>query len=126
MRIRHICAVLLVLLLVCSLGGCFLQQEAAPDFSGEAVQSADGSPVKHYFEQLDNTEKHAYNAILAEVRGFPEKIAVPSLTNDQLNRLYTALLYDNPELFFLDRYSSVRQNKKTAYFYPRYRMGQAD
>ena len=126
MRFRNICAAVLALLIVCGLGGCVFSRETPPDFSGEAVASADGSPVKHYFEQLDNTEKHAYNAILAEVRGFPEKIAVPTLTNDQLNHLYTALLYDNPELFFLDRYSSVRQSKKTSYFYPRYRMGQAD
>ena len=78
MRFRNVCATMLALLIVCSLGGCVLSRETPPDFSGEAVASADGSPVKHYFEQLDNTEKHAYNAVLAEVRGFPEKIAVPT------------------------------------------------
>ena len=126
MHIRSLVALLLALTLVVGMSGCLPSGEPSPDFSGEAVASADGSPVKHYFEQLDNTEKHAYNAILSQVRGFPERIVVPELTNDQLNRLYKALLYDNPELFFLDRYSTVRQTKKTSYFYPRYRMGQPD
>ena len=126
MKLQKGVAVLLGLLLVFGLAGCVFSRDAAPDFSGEAAAIADGSPVKHYFEQLDDTEKHAYNAILSEVRLFPERIAVPTLTNDQLNNLYTALLYDNPELFFLDRTSSVRQSNKTAYFYPKYKMGQAD
>ena len=114
------------LLLLCGTAGCGIQPEPAPDFSGEAQTLSVGSPVKHYYDALDNTEKHAYNAVLSEIRSFPERIAVPSLTNTQLQKMYTALLYDNPELFCLDLHSYVRQSRKAAYFYPQYLMERED
>ena len=123
---RTICAGLLAVLLAFGAAGCAFSREEAPDFSGEAQELADGSPFKHYFRGLDNTEKHAYNAILSGVRSYPQRIAVPTLTNEQLSRTYTALLYDNPELFFLSRSSAVRQNKGWAYFLPKYEMGRDD
>ena len=124
--IRACCAVLLVIALAAGAAGCSFSREPAPDFSGKPEAVSAGSPVKHYFEMLDDTEKHAYNAILSEVHTFPQRIAVPTLNSAQLNHIYTALLYDNPELFFLERTSSVQQSKQWAYFYPKYRMGITD
>ena len=124
-RFQRIACAFLALWLLCA-AGCGLTRETAPDFSGEAEPLSVGSPVKHHFALLDETEKHAYNAILSVIYTFPERIAVPTLTQPQLDRIYTALLSDNPDLFFLDRRSTVRQNKQWANFIPQYVMAKED
>lgn len=121
----RIAAILLVLAL---LGGCGipLPGKGSPDFSGEAEQLTVGGFCKYYFLQLDDVSKHAYNAILTEIWDFPERVEVPMLSDEQLNSMFLALLYDNPELFFLGNRSTVRQSKRRAYFYPEYVMGADD
>ena len=106
-----LCLALSALLLV-GTAGCLASpgSPAAPDNGAEALDA--GSPFKHYFEQLTDNEKTAYNAILSAVTDFPNMIEIPALTKDEMQRMYTALLYDNPELFFLDNASTMRQSKK--------------
>ena len=117
-----------VVLLMTLLGGCGfpLPGGASRDFSGEAEQLTTGGFCKYYFTQLDDVSKHAYNAILTEIWEFPERVEVPMLTDKQLDSVFLALLYDNPELFFLGNHSTVRQSKRRAYFYPEYVMGAED
>ena len=120
-----LCLALSALLLV-GTAGCLASpgSPAAPDNGAEALDA--GSPFKHYFEQLTDNEKTAYNAILSAVTDFPNMIEIPALTKDEMQRMYTALLYDNPELFFLDNASTMRQSKKHNYFYPSYRLNAED
>ena len=60
-----------------------------------------GSPYKHYYDDLDNTEKHVYNRIISNIYGMPERIRIPFIEIEQLDKVFTALLYDNPDLFFV-------------------------
>ena len=62
-----------------------------------------GNPNKVYFNGLSNIEKHVYNAILSEIYDFPDSITIPQVTQKQLENIRDALLYDNPDLFFLGR-----------------------
>lgn len=62
-----------------------------------------GSPYKFYYEKLDNIEKHAYNEIITNIYGMPEEIEIPAINADQLDRVFTAILMDNPDLFFVGR-----------------------
>ena len=62
-----------------------------------------GSPYKFYFDNLSDIEKHAYNEILSNIYSMPEKIRIPDIDGEQLDRIFTALLSDNPDLFFVGR-----------------------
>lgn len=66
-----------------------------------------GSPYKFYFDDLDNVEKEAYNRILGKIYDMPERIRVPFITLEQLDKVFTALLCDNPDLFFVARRCSI-------------------
>lgn len=66
-----------------------------------------GSPYKHYYDDLENIEKHVYNRIITEIYGMPEKIRIPFIDLEQLDRVFTALLFDNPDLFFVARRCSI-------------------
>lgn len=62
-----------------------------------------GSPYKFYYNQLSDVEKHTYNAILSEIYDMPESIEIPRINALQLDEVFSALLYDNPDLFFVGR-----------------------
>ena len=66
-----------------------------------------GSPYKFYYAKLDNTEKHAYNEILSEIYSMPQTVEIPQITAEQLDRVFSALLYDNPDLFFVGRKCTI-------------------
>jgi len=81
-----------------------------------------GGKSKYYFIQLSDIEKHAYNNILNEIESFPKRVEVPALNEDELNRVFEAIFYDNPTLFFLERKCSLRRVGRETYFYPQYFM----
>lgn len=66
-----------------------------------------GSPYKIYYEKLDDDEKRAYNKILSEIYSIPESIEIPPLDAEKLDEAFMALLYDNPDLFFVGRRCST-------------------
>lgn len=66
-----------------------------------------GSPYKFYFDDLENVEKEAYNRIITKIYDMPEKIRVPFITLEQLDKVFTAILCDNPDLFFVARRCTI-------------------
>ncbi|MBE6772051.1 MAG: hypothetical protein E7547_07910 [Ruminococcaceae bacterium] len=62
-----------------------------------------GSPYKFYYNRLSDIEKHAYNDILTEIYSMPESIKIPRIDVEQLDNVFSALLRDNPDLFFVGR-----------------------
>ncbi len=65
------------------------------------VNGDDTGYYRHCYEELNDEEKKFYSIILSEIYTQPEKIEVPQLTNGDLQRVFRALLYDNPDLFNL-------------------------
>ena len=125
-RATRMLCLLLCLLLAAGAAGCALLPGSEPDFVADTAELSIGSPYKHHFNRLSDTEKAAYNAILSVISDFPQRIEIPALTRNELNEMYAALLHDNPELFFLSGDSVMRQIKKRTYIYPNYRMDVAD
>ena len=123
--VRVVC-LLLCLLLAAGMCGCTVIPDTEPEFVGETQEPSTGSPHKHYFALLNDAEKMAYNAILSRIFDFPERVRIPVLTRSELSEMYAALLYDNPELFFLGGDSVMRQVNSHAYLYPSYRMEMTD
>ncbi len=70
--------------------------------------SENGSPYKFYYEKLTSVEKQAYNMVLDKIYDMPDRILVPDLNEDQLDNVFRALLYDNPDLFFIGRKCTLR------------------
>lgn len=62
-----------------------------------------GSPHKFYYEKLSDIEKRAYDKILSEIYSMPETIRLPRIDAQQLDSVFSALLSDNPDLFFVGR-----------------------
>lgn len=87
-----------------------------------AAASANGSPYKTYYDGLDNVSKHAYNCILEEIYKMPDRIIVPMLDREQLDSVFQALLFDNPDLFFLGRKCSVESRMFLTFFGVDYTM----
>lgn len=99
-----------VLILVCvaaalTIGYVVLTSTEMYEWYGtEAVEVKDfGSPHKFYYEKLDGIEKHAYNEIITNIYDMPEEIEVPGIDAEQLDRVFSAILMDNPDLFFVGR-----------------------
>ncbi len=88
--------------------------------------SENGSPYKFYYAELDKTEKRAYDCILDNIYDMPRRIRVPYLTGEQLDNVFMALLYDNPDLFFLGRKCAVTSGFMTDYFTVDYIMNKQE
>ena len=76
-----------------------------------------------YYENLDDTEKIAYELIMAEIENLPEKIQIPELDDEGLSKVFEALLYNNPTYFFLaDNCKTETTRFGKCYFVPEYSM----
>lgn len=62
-----------------------------------------GSPYKVYYDNLTDLEKHAYNEIITNIYSMPEKIRIPALDKYGIDNVFSAILADNPDLFFIGR-----------------------
>lgn len=71
--------------------------------SEPAEPSANGSPYKFYYDGLTPPEKQAYNLIMDKIYDMPERIPIPYVNETELDNIFSALLFDNPDLFFLGR-----------------------
>lgn len=98
---------------------------AATD-TADIKPSSKGSPYKFYFERLTPVEKRAYNAIIEKIYDMPERIAVPKIDGKELDNVFSALLFDNPDLFFLGRKCAVETRMWLTYFSVDYIIDKAD
>ncbi len=82
-----------------------------------------GTQSGFYYENLDDTEKIAYELIMAEIENMPEKIQIPQLDDEGLSKVFEALLYNNPTYFFLsDNCKTETTRFGKCYFIPEYSM----
>lgn len=98
-KLLRLASLLLALILIFS--GCSLLE--VEDTVPPSEESAAFGSFKHYFAKLNEDEKRAYNAVLRDIESFPEEIEIPELDNGELENVWLALMYDNPELMMLGR-----------------------
>lgn len=99
----------LCLVLFVAVGCCFLLREPLFDAASHLLDFNRGPTEEelarygggHYFSLLSDTQARAYITICEHLPDYPEKIYVPVLSEDEFNRVHTAILYDRPELFYL-------------------------
>ena len=77
---------------------------------------------KHYFGELNENEKRAYNAILRDIESFPEEIEIPELNNEELEKVWLAVMYDTPELIMLGRECMLVSRDRKFWFSCEYAM----
>ena len=117
MKKRILFSFICVALIVGAFSLCFgvVSQKQKTSFdSGELAQYGE---YKYYFSSLSEVEKQAYNCIIKEIESFPEKIKVPALDSEQLERVWCAVMYDNPELFMLGKECGVNTGIDGSWFY---------
>lgn len=80
-----------------------------------------GTFTGFYYENLEDTEKIAYELIAEKIEQMPLKIRIPYLDDEGLSRVFEALLYENPEYIFLSDKCKVETNAfGKSYFLPQY------
>ena len=89
-------------------------------------ETADFGPYKHYFSTLTEVEKAAYNCIIADIENFPRNIQVPTMYTEQLERVWMAIMYDNPELLLLGKDCGMEITAESSWFYCDYALEKSE
>lgn len=89
------------------------------------VSGDDTGYYRHCYEELNENEKLVYSVILQSIYTQPEKIEIPSLENGELNKIFQALSYDNPDLFNLGLKCKTYTKGFKTYFVPEYSVDYA-
>lgn len=114
-------ALLLALVLSVALCGCDGKAVKVFSFSGEYLTEQQlSNHTFYYYNKLSETEKQAYGSIYNEIFDHPEKIRIPQLDDEQLNRVFQSLSYDNPELLCLANTCRAISAGGRCYFVPDY------
>lgn len=78
----------------------FLQERAERDLP---TQFADVKPMStYYFDKLSENQQRAYICIFNEIQSHPERIQIPSVSSDEIEKIFQYIKYDNPDLFCLN------------------------
>ncbi len=119
-------AVLLVAVVVCgtllyaiydtSLKPAEFQNLKAP------ASGIDSGYYRHCYYELSAEEQAIYTVILESIYDMPERIEIPQLNTGNLNKIFTALSYDNPDLFCLGTNCKVYNEGLKTFFEPTYSM----
>lgn len=96
-----------------------LKEVSAGNERNFGVLFHNGNYDGYYYDRLDKVSKQAYAAVVENILAFPDKIEVLDLSNDQLNKLLCAVIYDNPE-FFMFKKCLLSYSKDRVYFKPEY------
>lgn len=114
--------------LLCVIGAvflCFMLWFVFSEEKDDTVlpEKPSGTESGFYYENLDDTEKIAYELIMAEIENLPKKIQIPNLDDEGLSDVFEALLYSNPTYFFLSDNCKIETNRlDKTYFVPGYSM----
>lgn len=79
-----------------------------------------------YYKNLSDNEKIVYEVIMDEIDEMPRKIRVPDLSKESLKKVFDALHYDNPELFFLGDNCTIETSLSNCFFVPEYSMSKKE
>lgn len=82
----------------------------------------DSGYYRHCYYELTAEEQAVYTVVLDSIYEMPERIEIPQLTTGNLNRIFTAISYDNPDLFCLGLNCKVYKEGLKTFFEPTYSM----
>ena len=98
----------------------FIAQQALKLHGNKVATKFASTETHYYYDRLNEDERNAYLLIEAEIEDFPEHILIPDLTNDELENVFEAISYDNPEFFFLGNKCNLTSIGSLNYFVPQY------
>lgn len=109
----------------------FLAEKKAKLAGYEIPEAYTDSLYRYYYNNLNADEQLAYRIVYASFFAdpedeFPDKVVIPRLSNEELQEMYVALSYDNPELYFLGNKCSMTSIGSVNYFVPQYLMVRSD
>ena len=82
----------------------------------------DSGYYRHCYYELSAEEQSIYTVVLESIYDMPERIEIPKMFTGNLNRIFTALSYDNPDLFCLGVNCKVYTEGLKTYFEPTYAL----
>ena len=108
-----------------------IAERAASRSGYEAGEEYTDLEYRYYYNQLTENEKTAYHIICAQLTDFPGQILVPNLNTEELDAVFRAISYDNPEFFFLGNECKIYNvgglfGSVTSLFLPEYTMTQEE
>ncbi len=86
----------------------------------EILTQVSVSKDNYWSNRLNESEQKAYKCILSSITDFPEQIPITKVEDGEMNDVFEALSYDNPDFFFLGYSSSVQKSGYNHYFIPEY------
>lgn len=85
--------------------------------------SGDGTGYyRHNFYELNESEQKIYSVVMQSIYTQPERIEVPELGDGDMNKIFNAILYDNPDLFNLGLNCTLYKKGLKTYFQVEYSM----
>lgn len=89
----------------------------------KAPPSGDDTGYYRYcYYELTAEEQAIYTVIIDSIYDMPERIEIPEINSGNLNRIFTALSYDNPDLFCLGANCKVYTEGLKTFFEPTYSL----
>ncbi len=125
MKKRILSVFICAALLVGFLSSCAIKDTREVDLYN-SKEIAEFGPYKHYFSTLSEVEKAAYNCIVAEIENYPRNIQVPTMYTEQLERVWMAIMYDNPELLLLGKECGMEITADSSWFYCDYALEKSE
>mgnify|MGYP003296479896 FL=1 len=98
----------------------FVAEKAAKAAGYDVPEGYSDTEYRYYYNNLNNKQQLAYRIILAEISDFPKEIVIPVISENELQEMFMALSYDNPEIFFLGNRCSMTSIGKINNFVPQY------
>ncbi len=77
----------------------------------------------YYYNSLNSVGKEAYITIYWSFMSLDDSISLKKITGD-LNEIYMAVLYDNPQIFWVDNFYKYFRNESSLVFTPEYLYSQ--
>ncbi len=74
----------------------------------------------YYYNNLNEYEKEAYVTMYSAFMSFEDSFVI-EIDEENLKSVFTAVLYDNPHIFWVDNNYKYVENKKSILFLPSYR-----
>lgn len=75
---------------------------------------------RHCYEELNESEKELYAAIMQSLYSMPEKINVKPFSDGDFSKVFSAVSLDNPDMFALGLKGVLDADNKGTYFVPEY------